>query len=49
MTTAKDAPYTEAETIFGRKAGTHTHPATHPIWMEFADGSCIVCKAARNA
>ena len=51
MTTAKDAgkPYTEAESMFGRKTGRHSHPATHPIWMEFADDNCIVCGAAKEA
>lgn len=51
MTTAKDAgvPYTEAEEMFGRKTGTHTHPVTHPNWMEFADDNCIVCGTAQRS
>lgn len=35
--------WTEAELLFGRKSGRHTHPVTHPVWMEFEDGGCIVC------
>jgi hypothetical protein len=51
MTTAKDAgkPYTEAENTFGRKTGRHSHPATHPNWMEFTDGNCIVWGTTQEA
>jgi hypothetical protein len=37
------------EEIFGTKTGTHTHPVTHPLWMIFTDGECLVCdKATEN-
>jgi hypothetical protein len=32
-----------AADLFGTPTGRHTHPATHPLWLEFADGDCIVC------
>lgn len=34
---------TPAEQLFGKPTGLHTHPATHPLWMTFPDGSCQVC------
>ena len=33
--------------LFGRKTGRHTHPVTHPAWLEFADGDCPRCDADR--
>lgn len=37
----------DASDLFGRKTGRHSHPATHPLWMEFADDDCLVCDAQR--
>ena len=33
------------ESLFGTPTGTHTHPATHPLWLTFTDGDCVVCAA----
>jgi hypothetical protein len=35
----------EHERLFGTKTGRHTHPVTHPAWLEFKDGECIVCSS----
>jgi 8-oxo-dGTP pyrophosphatase MutT (NUDIX family) len=43
MMTASDRPWTAAELMFGRRTGRHSHPATHPQWLEFSDGDCAVC------
>lgn len=31
------------EKEFGTKTGSHTHPVTHPNWMQFANDSCPTC------
>jgi hypothetical protein len=36
-------PVPTAEDLFGRKTGRHTHPATHPAWLEFSDQDCPAC------
>jgi 8-oxo-dGTP pyrophosphatase MutT (NUDIX family) len=41
--TASDRPWTAAELMFGRRTGRHSHPATHPRWLEFSDDDCPVC------
>jgi hypothetical protein len=39
-----------AADLFGAPTGRHTHPVTHPAWLEFADGKCPVCpKPATSA
>jgi hypothetical protein len=37
------------ETLFGLPSGRHTHPVTHPLWLEFTDSDCVVCDAQRAA
>lgn len=37
-------PDTDAYTReFGSKSGLHSHPPTHPTWMQFSDKNCEVC------
>ncbi len=36
-----------AESLFGSKTGKHSHPATHPSWMEFDESNCPACKGAK--
>ena len=33
-----------APDLFGTRTGRHTHPDTHPQWMEFSDGNCPRCR-----
>jgi ADP-ribose pyrophosphatase len=40
---ASDRSWTAAELMFGRRNGRHSHPATHPRWLEFSDDDCPVC------
>jgi hypothetical protein len=35
------ADYIESHAL--TPTGVHTHPLTHPAWMEFADNNCVVC------
>lgn len=44
MTTTKNSQ-DEYQRLFGLKTGRHTHPVTHPAWLEFTDGDCVVCTA----
>jgi hypothetical protein len=37
----------DTDQMFGRKSGTHTHRVTHPAWISFPDGDCVVCDAQR--
>ena len=36
--------WSEAEKMFGRKTGMHSHPDTHPAWMSFTDSDCPRCR-----
>jgi hypothetical protein len=38
-----------AERLFGRPSTTHTHPATHPLWLTFTTGNCVVCGNASTS
>lgn len=45
MAKAKDQGYrpNSADALFGTPTGRHSHPATHPYWMEWSDWDCPVC------
>lgn len=36
---------TTADQLFGTRPadGSHSHPATHPLWMIFTTANCPVC------
>ena len=42
------AGVSDYERLFGRKTGAHSHPATHPLWMTFADDACLICAGQRR-
>jgi hypothetical protein len=39
----------EYQRLFGSRTGRHTHPVTHPLWLEFTDGDCVVCGVTPEA